>query len=79
MSYIDVDQLLPDRSGDYRILAVRGRVEYAKPQDHLEMFGRFNKRLLGSYWSDEKYGGLTVIGWGPINHHLIWEPDQCQQ
>jgi hypothetical protein len=63
--WIDPNYLLPDRDGDYTVLIAESFD--GKPAPAITT-SRFNKRFFNDYWSMEKLGGLTVIGWRPC----IW-------
>lgn len=60
--WIDPEQLLPDRCGEYKVIV---------ESDNEVHTSRFNKRMLFSYWSIEHFCHEKVIGWKPLIEYYI--------
>lgn len=60
--WIDPEKLLPDRSGDFKVLI---------ESDNNVHTSRFNKKVLFSYWSIEHFCHEKITGWKPIDELYI--------
>jgi len=58
IGWINKNDLLPDRSGDYQVLY----------DNRKEGVSRYNKRLVkwNTYWSDERFLKVVITHWRPL-------------